>query len=561
MSNTEQRKRHPSWKYHMFFHDDFVLGFFFFLGLLLYFLKNFYFPGRPPFALDCPRTLARISFSKTQTIGHVSFIRPHQVPTMNIGILGHVDSGKTTLAKALSEMGSTAAFDKHAKVADLRANTIDLGFSALTINDSKIALIDCPGHASLIKAVLAASSVFDAALVVINAARGIEPQTAEHLLIASILCPKHVAVVLNKVDLVTPEKVKSMVTKIPKLLESLGIDKKSPIVPVSLATPDETAIGAVAEAVEQIFYLPERDTEGDFVMSVDHCFPIKGKGTVMTGTVVKGRCKVGMEVEIPILNEKRKIKGIQSWKETISEASMGQRAALLFQNLSEACTSIDRTVLYEPGAMESTHLLLGTIHHISQFKWTLKNRAKIHLSVGFETVMAECQFLKEDGEEFELQDAFEPATTSRVLLELEKAVHTRPGAFFMAAKLDSTEKSCRFAFHGHIERVLKSRTDEPRIFHRKQRAGVLDRIENDRSIICSQLFKKETNFDVFNGMEVLLATGEVGRIEGSFGKGGKARIAIPGGLTGNLEAGKTEILLKMKKYLNEGDKGKLVAYL
>ncbi|KAK0422711.1 hypothetical protein QR680_007738 [Steinernema hermaphroditum] len=480
---------------------------------------------------------------------------------MNIGILGHVDSGKTTLAKALSEMGSTAAFDKHAKVADLRANTIDLGFSTLTINDTKIALIDCPGHASLIKAVLAASSVFDAAIVVINAARGIEPQTAEHLLIASILCPQHVAVVLNKVDLVSPDKVKSMVTKIPKLLESLGIEKNSPVVPVSLASPNEAVIGNVVAAIENIFYHPERNTEGQFVMSVDHCFPIKGKGTVMTGTVVKGRCKVGMEVEIPILSEKRKIKGIQSWKETISEASMGQRAALLFQNLSEACTSIDRTVLYEPGAMESTNLFLGSVNPISQFKWTLKNRAKIHLSVGFETVMAECQFLKEDGEEFELQDELEPATTSRVLLELERSVHTRAGAFFMAAKLDSTAKSCRFAFHGHIDRVLKSRAEEPRIFHRKRRAGVVDRVENERSLICAQLFKKETNFNVFNGMEVALASGEVGRIEGAFGKGGKARIAVPGGLSGGTVAGQTEVLLKMKKYLNEGDKGRLVAYL
>ncbi|TKR95361.1 hypothetical protein L596_009541 [Steinernema carpocapsae] len=480
---------------------------------------------------------------------------------MNIGILGHVDSGKTTLAKALSEMGSTAAFDKHAKVANLRANTIDLGFSALTVKGTKMALIDCPGHASLIRAVLTASSVFDAAIVVINVASGIEAQTAEHLLIASILCPKHVAIVLNKIDLVPEEKVKSMAAKIPKLLGSLGIDSKSPVVPTSLSTPDEATIQKVVKAIEEIFYLPERDQSGKFVMSVDHCFPIKGKGTVMTGTVVGGSCKIGLEVEIPLLNEKRKIKGIQSWKEDVQQASMGQRAALLFQNLSDAVTSIDRTILFETGAMDSTNLFLATIFPIAQFRSALKNRAKIHLSVGFETVMAECQFLKADGEEFELQDEFDQATTSRVLFELEKSVHSRSGAFVMAAKLDSTGKSCRFAFHGTIERVLKNRAEEPKIFHRKRRTGLVDRIENERSLICSHLFKKETNFDVFDGMAVMLGSGEVGRIEGSFGKGGKARIAVPGGISEQVKVGQTEVELKMKKYLNEGDRGKLFAYV
>ncbi|VDM68915.1 unnamed protein product [Strongylus vulgaris] len=85
--------------------------------------------------------------------------------SLNVGILGHVDSGKTTLTRAMAEMASTAAFDKHADSGG-RRNTLDLGFSSLTVSDHRLALIDCPGHAGLIKAVLAASSVFDMAIVV-----------------------------------------------------------------------------------------------------------------------------------------------------------------------------------------------------------------------------------------------------------------------------------------------------------------------------------------------------------------------------------------------------------
>ncbi|VDO97664.1 unnamed protein product [Heligmosomoides polygyrus] len=128
--------------------------------------------------------------------------------SLNVGVLGHVDSGKTTLTRALADMASTAAFDKHAESGG-RRNTLDLGFSSLTVAGRRLALIDCPGHAGLIKAVLAASTVFDMAIVVVDASAGIKPQTSEHLLLCSIFCPQRVVIVLNKTDLVVSEEVNS----------------------------------------------------------------------------------------------------------------------------------------------------------------------------------------------------------------------------------------------------------------------------------------------------------------------------------------------------------------
>uniref|UniRef100_A0A8R1E6M2 Tr-type G domain-containing protein n=2 Tax=Caenorhabditis japonica TaxID=281687 RepID=A0A8R1E6M2_CAEJA len=133
--------------------------------------------------------------------------QPSTSSSLNCGILGHVDSGKTTLTRRIADMGSTSAFDAHA-VTDIRRNTLDLGFSTMEIGGRRLALIDCPGHSRLIRAVLAASTVFDMAIVVIDAISGIQPQTAEHLLLASLFCPHRLILVLNKIDLAAEKNVK-----------------------------------------------------------------------------------------------------------------------------------------------------------------------------------------------------------------------------------------------------------------------------------------------------------------------------------------------------------------
>uniref|UniRef100_A0A914BX31 Tr-type G domain-containing protein n=1 Tax=Acrobeloides nanus TaxID=290746 RepID=A0A914BX31_9BILA len=471
---------------------------------------------------------------------------------MNIGILGHVDSGKTTLAKALSSIGSTAAFDKHAKSANLRANTIDLGFSALTINDTRIALIDCPGHASLIRAVMAASSVFDAAIVIINVLRGIEPQTVEHLLLVSILVPHACVIVLNKCDLISPDKVEAIRKKIPKALKSLKISENSPIVTTSLMEKPDESISSIVDAVRQIIYKPNRISSGHFVMAVDHCFPIKGKGTVMTGTVVDGSCKAGMEIEIPVLQEKRKVREVQSWKQVVPEGRMGDRVALLLNDVSSQ--EIDRTIIFEVGAqVQKACYMLVSVKRIELYRHEVPHRSKLFISIGFETMTAECHFLKSEGDEFELHDQLNDETT-HILLILEHPVYTKLDSLFLAARLDSQFKTeCRFICYGRIVKLV-SQLDDVKRFHQKFRTGIVERVENENSLICHSLFKKETNFEVYNNMLVHLSTGESGRVEGSFGKSGKARIVIPSGiLPSTLDAiksgGPVEVQLRLKKYL------------
>ncbi|VDM09379.1 unnamed protein product [Wuchereria bancrofti] len=421
-------------------------------------------------------------------------------------------------------MGSTAAFDKHAKTSNLRANTIDLGFSTLTIDNTVIALIDCPGHASLIRSVLAASSVFDMAIIVIDSSKGIEQQTAEHLLLVSLFCPDHVVLVINKIDLVDERAVEQMTKRCRKVASSLKLNPNLQIVPVSLTQHKEEAIVSLISSLRLAVYIPQRVSSGHFMMFVDHCFPVKGKGTVMTGTIVDGI--VGMDVEIAALQEKRKIRSMQRWKENVLSAGMGDRAALLFHNVSEK--DINRTIIYEPGTLRRVQFLLVSVNRIVHFQGVLRQNSKLHVSTGFDTVIGQCQFLAPElsGEEDHYEVVQElDGTVKFAILSLEQFLYTKEGSFFITSRLDYQGKGCRFVFHGRFLKLLNN-DKQIYLFRRKKKVGKVERIENKRSIICNSLFKKETNIDIYYNMDVYLSTGEVGRLESAFGKNGKVRISF-----------------------------------
>ncbi|EFO28353.1 hypothetical protein LOAG_00130 [Loa loa] len=454
-------------------------------------------------------------------------------------------------------MGSTAAFDKHAKTSNLRANTIDLGYSTLTIDGTVIALIDCPGHASLIRSVLAASSVFDMAIVVIDSSKGIEQQTAEHLLLVSLFCPDHVILVINKIDLVDKKTVEQMTRRCRKVASSLKINSNLQVVPISLMEYKEEGVMALMNALHLALYAPQRVSSGHFMMFIDHCFSIKGKGTVMTGTVVDGICKVGMDVEIAALQEKRKIKSMQRWKEDVCSAGVGDRAALLFHNVSGK--DINRTIIYEPGTLHRVQFLLVSVNRVVHFQGILRQGSKLHVSTGFDTVIGQCQFLAsalpEEQDHYEVVQELDE-TVKFAILSLEQFVYTKEGSFFITSRLDYQGKGCRFVFYGTFLKLLNNERQICR-FRRKKKVGKVERIENERSIICNSLFKKETNVDTYCKMNVYLSTGEVGRLESAFGKSGKVRISFledlpESTMTAYKNGLEIQVVLYFKKFLNDG---------
>ncbi|CAL2028121.1 unnamed protein product [Caenorhabditis brenneri] len=480
--------------------------------------------------------------------------------SLNIGILGHVDSGKTTLTRRIAEMGSTSAFDAHATSSSsnsdgIRRNTLDLGFSTMTsLSGKRLALIDCPGHSGLIRAVLAASTVFDMAIVIIDVLAGIQPQTAEHLLLASKFCPDRVIVVLNKCDLADDQKIKESTKKVRKGLKAMGINENSPVVEMSLVDGffKEEMLENLKKAIETREFEPRRDTEKSFLIAIDHCFAIKGQGTVLTGTVIRGILRLNTEIEFASLSETRRVKTLESWKQRVDQVAAGNRAAFLVTPSFDE-NRFSRCISGAPGALKPTKSVLATVEPIVFFRKSINSRSKIHVSVAFETVMAECQFLRKDEkDEYEVLESM--LAPCQVLLKFEKAVFI-PENFnipFMASRLEQ-QTGCRFAFSGHFE---NSDTENLRIFSRKSRKGTVERIEKDGySAICTGMFKAETNFDVFRGFQISTSSGPRGKIEGAFGKSGKFRVVFQEKIDGLVKE-KEEISLFMKKYCD-----KLVSYI
>ncbi|CAB16863.1 Tr-type G domain-containing protein [Caenorhabditis elegans] len=447
------------------------------------------------------------------------------VGPLNLGILGHVDSGKTTLTRRIAELGSTSAFDAHATSTTtdgIRRNTLDLGFSTMTsLSGRRLALIDCPGHSGLIRAVLAASTVFDMAIVISESAK-----------------------------------------KVRKGLKSMGVDENSPIVEMSLADGyfKEEMLQNLKLAIESRIFEPKRDEEGEFLIAIDHCFAIKGQGTVLTGTVIRGVLRLNTEIEFPALNEKRRVKTLETWKQRVGQVAAGARAAFLVAPSFDE-HRFSRCICGPLGTLKSTKFVLATVEPIQFFRKSINSKSKIHVAVAFETVMAECQFLKEkENGEFEMLPSL--LAPCQVLFSFEKSIflpenYSNP---FMAARLEQQPGSgCRFAFSGIFSQILpENGKNLPPRFTRKCRKGHVERVEKDGfSAICTGMFKAETNFDVFRGFQICTSSGPRGKIEGAFGKSGKFRVTFAEKIDGILTE-KEEISLFLKKYHNEN---RLVSYV
>uniref|UniRef100_A0A3Q2QFC8 Selenocysteine-specific elongation factor n=1 Tax=Fundulus heteroclitus TaxID=8078 RepID=A0A3Q2QFC8_FUNHE len=473
----------------------------------------------------------------------------------NVGVLGHVDSGKTSLARALSSTASTAAFDKNPQSRE-RGITLDLGFSAFTVDcpvhlrdsggqqpyDSlQFTLVDCPGHASLIRTIIGGAQIIDLMMLVVDVVKGVQTQTAECLLIGELTCPRMV-VVLNKIDLLPPNKrqsaIEKMTKRLHKTLESTRF-KECPVIAVAAKpggpeAPETEEPQGVAELIELLkkqTYLPKRDPKGDLLMAVDHCFSIRGQGTVMTGTILQGSLAINDTVEIPVLKVTKKIKSVQMFRKPVSGAMQGDRVGVCVTQFDPKL--LERGLVCTPGSLRTLYAAVISARKIGYFKGPLATRAKFHITVGHETVMAKDEYVagQRDG-------APGPDPEQWALLEFERPV-TCPGlCLVIGSKLDTDihANACRLAFQGRLLHGFEDKSycetalPRLRIYKTKHKEGQVERVTDDYSVIGRSLFKKETNLQLFVGLKVTLSTGESGLIEGGFGQSGKFKIRIQEGL-------------------------------
>ncbi|KRZ04015.1 Selenocysteine-specific elongation factor [Trichinella zimbabwensis] len=501
----------------------------------------------------------------------------------NVGIMGHVDSGKTTLAKALSTVASTAAFDKHPQ-SKQRGITLDLGFSSFSVDipeklkskESKfsdydtlqITLVDCPGHGSLFRTVIGGSRIMDMVLLVIDICKGIQPQTAECIVLADITCPKRMLIALNKIDLL-PNEGTTKATTIEKFQRRL----RKTLQNTSFADVPMIAVSALDEAeksqtlktlidclVDQV-YCPHRSAEGKFLFYVDHCFNVRGQGTVLTGTVISGSVGVKSVVEIPTLNEKRKIKSIQIFHKAVESIAQGSRAGICVAQFDTS--RLERGVVCESNCLQKIQYGVVSVNAIVHYKHPLRSNSKFHVTVGYETVIGkfiffhcephkchcapagqfalESNYLKQEDENLpDTNDSSHPLHRYAVV-QFEQAIFCFNQAQYIASKLDQPLEvsTCRIAFHGQMLQMMPSNEHSANwlkklpVFKRKIKRGTICNILDQHTVAVRGMFGKTSSLVPFLGCKVTLLNEHrtEGIIEGSFGKSGKIKVRFPNPLS------------------------------
>ena len=287
-------------------------------------------------------------------------------PHINVGTIGHVDHGKTTLTAALTHIGSKEAkkFEEIDNAPEEKARGITIATSHVEYETEKkhYAHVDCPGHADYVKNMITGAAQMDGAILVVSAADGPMPQTREHILLARQVGVPYIIVFLNKVDMVDDEELIELVEmEIRELLnkyEFPGDD--TPIIRGSAlkALEGETgeigkpAIDKLLETLDEYIPEPKRDIEKPFLMPIEDVFSISGRGTVVTGRVERGIIKVSEEIEIVGIKETQKTTctGVEMFRKLLDEGRAGENVGVLLRGTKRE--EVERgQVLAKPGTI------------------------------------------------------------------------------------------------------------------------------------------------------------------------------------------------------------------
>ncbi len=290
-------------------------------------------------------------------------------PHVNVGTIGHVDHGKTTLTAALTRVlashgGSFVPFDDIDKAPEERARGITIATAHVEYQTDKrhYAHVDCPGHADYVKNMITGAAQMDGAILVVSAADGPMPQTREHILLARQVGVPFIVVYLNKCDMVDDEELLELVEmEVRELLDKYEFPgDDTPIIRGSALKAlegDTSEIGEgsilkLAEALDAYIPEPERAVDGAFLMPVEDVFSISGRGTVATGRVERGRVKVGEEVEIVGIKATTKTTctGVEMFRKLLDEGIAGDNVGVLLRGVKR--DDIERgQVLAKPGSI------------------------------------------------------------------------------------------------------------------------------------------------------------------------------------------------------------------
>ena len=290
-------------------------------------------------------------------------------PHINVGTMGHVDHGKTSLTAAIttvlskrlpSEINKPVAYDQIDNAPEEKQRGITIATSHQEYESEKrhYAHVDMPGHADYIKNMITGAAQIDGAILVVSAADGPMPQTREHVLLARQVGVPSILVFMNKMDLADPELVELVEMDIRELLKKYEFDDNCPIIKGSATKAlagnkeDEDAIMSLIAAMDEYIPEPKRELDKPFLMPIEDVFSIKGRGTVATGRIEQGIVKVNDDVEIVGVKDTRKsvVTGVEMFKKNLGQGQAGDNVGILLRGIERE--DIERgQVLAKPGTI------------------------------------------------------------------------------------------------------------------------------------------------------------------------------------------------------------------
>ena len=310
-------------------------------------------------------------------------------PHVNVGTIGHVDHGKTTLTAAITAVQAAKGlatykpYDEVAKASEsdgrrdaTKIMTIATSHVEYESDNRHYAHVDCPGHADFVKNMITGAAQMDGAILVVSAADGPMPQTREHVLLARQVNVPKLVVFLNKVDLVdAPELLELVEMEVQELLTKYNFEEDTPIIKgasfPALSNPKDPeatkCIQELMDAIDTWIPEPEREIDKPFLMSIEDVFSIKGRGTVATGRIERGKVKVGDKVDIVGFNPTKEttITGVEMFNKTMDEGIAGDNCGCLLRGIEK--TDIERgQVLAKPGSITPHTKFEGEIYVLTK---------------------------------------------------------------------------------------------------------------------------------------------------------------------------------------------------
>ena len=304
-------------------------------------------------------------------------------PHVNVGTIGHVDHGKTTLTAAITKVqaeafgGDAIAFDgiDNAPEEKERGITISTSHVEYDSTERHYAHVDCPGHADYIKNMITGAAQMDGAILVVNAADGPMPQTREHILLARQVGVPHIVVFLNKADMVDDEELIELVEmEVRELLTEYDFPGDDTPVIVGSALKalegDAEYTGKITElvnALDSFIPMPTRELDKPFLMPIEDIFTIQGRGTVVTGRIEQGEIKVNEEIEIVGIRDTQKTvcTGVEMFRKLLDEGKAGENVGILLRGTERG--DVERgQVLTKPGAITAHTKFEATVYVLSK---------------------------------------------------------------------------------------------------------------------------------------------------------------------------------------------------